>query len=268
MSSFFFEQFSHIQKFLVILVCLTVFWRLEHDIPLFRFKYRKWSHAWTNFVFLGCAMGVNVLFAFATVGIFSWIAAHRFGLLYLIELPRWIDLIVAVMLFDFISQYVAHFLLHKVELLWRLHVVHHGDTYVDVTTGTRHHPADYIVRELFALAAMLFIGAQPSHYLAYRVASIIFTYFTHANILIPEQIDRAFHYIFVTPKMHKFHHHFERPWTDRNYGNIFSFWDRFFGTLVYGNVEQVQYGLDILDDANSNDLMYQLKLPLILKNDG
>ena len=61
--------------------------------------------------------------------------------------------------------------------------------------------------------------------------------------------------------MHKFHHHFERPWTDTNFGNIFSFWDRMFGTMVYDDPKQVQFGLDVLDDSRDQDIMYQLKVP-------
>ena len=55
--------------------------------------------------------------------------------------------------------------------------------------------------------------------------------------------------------------HFERPWTDTNYGNIFSIWDRIFGTLVYEKPTDVRYGLDVLDDLTDENLLYQLKIP-------
>ncbi len=61
--------------------------------------------------------------------------------------------------------------------------------------------------------------------------------------------------------MHKFHHHFERPWTDRNYGGIFSLWDRLFGTFVYGDPRSVRYGLDVTDTRRDEDVLYQLGLP-------
>jgi sterol desaturase/sphingolipid hydroxylase (fatty acid hydroxylase superfamily) len=61
--------------------------------------------------------------------------------------------------------------------------------------------------------------------------------------------------------MHKFHHHFERPWTDTNYGNIFSIWDRAFGTFVYDDPRKVVYGLDVLDDSKDESLAYQFKVP-------
>ena len=61
--------------------------------------------------------------------------------------------------------------------------------------------------------------------------------------------------------MHKVHHHFELPYTDSNYGNIFSVWDRLFGTFNHTPVEQLRYGLDVLDDTTDEKLAYQLGVP-------
>lgn len=61
--------------------------------------------------------------------------------------------------------------------------------------------------------------------------------------------------------MHKFHHHYVRPWTDTNYGNIFSLWDRIFGTFVYDDPHKIIYGLDVADSSKSDDLRYQLNVP-------
>ena len=58
-----------------------------------------------------------------------------------------------------------------------------------------------------------------------------------------------------------FHHLNERPWTDSNYGNIFSVWDRLFGTLVQGNLQDIRYEVDLLPDERDEDLAYQLILP-------
>ena len=145
------------------------------------------------------------------------------------------ELLVAIVVFDLIAQYGVHWCLHNIKPLWRLHMVHHSDTHVDVTTGTRHHPIDFVVRELFALVAVLVVGAPLTFYLFYRILTIFFTYMTHANVELPENVDRAISWVFVSPNMHKFHHHFEVPWTDRNYGNMLSIWDRIFGTFTYGN---------------------------------
>jgi len=52
-------------------------------------------------------------------------------------------------------------------------------------------------------------------------------------------------FIFVTPHFHKVHHHYVLPYTDMNYGNIFSFWDHLFGTAVYEkDLDSLVYGID------------------------
>ena len=50
-------------------------------------------------------------------------------------------------------------------------------------------------------------------------------------------------YIIVTPNFHKIHHHYLQPHTDSNYGNIFSIWDRLFGTYRTFNREKLVYGV-------------------------
>jgi sterol desaturase/sphingolipid hydroxylase (fatty acid hydroxylase superfamily) len=117
------------------------------------------------------------------------------------------------------------------------------------------------MREVFALIAVVITGAPPAFYFFYRICTVFFTYFTHANISISPGLDKALSLVFITPNMHKFHHHFERPWTDRNYGNIFSVWDRLFGTFVYADTSKIKYGLDVLDPALDENIRYQMQIP-------
>jgi len=103
----------------------------------------------------------------------------------------------------------------------------------------------------------------------YRLATIFFTYFTHSNISLPNQLDRGLSWVFITPNIHKFHHHYQQPWTDSNYGNIFSFWDRLFNTLVYDDIQKVEFGLDqlkgIKHEKPANQFWYLLRLPFANK---
>ena len=257
----FFAELPNHYKLLWVLICLSISWLLEFAVPLVQLNYKKWRHAGINLIFFSTSLIINVLFGIATVGIFLWTNQNEFGLFYLVDFPVWVELLLAVMILDFIAQYVAHYLLHRVAWMWKFHLVHHSDTAVDATTGTRHHPGDYFIRELFALATILITGMPVAFYIIYRISSILFTYFSHANIGLPVWLDKIFSVIFITPNMHKFHHHFERPWTDSNFGNIFSFWDRIFGTLVYDDPKKVQYGVDVVDPSKSEDLIYQFKLP-------
>jgi len=257
----FFVELSSLQKLTWIIVCMSIFWILEGVYPLAVHNYKKWAHAKVNLVLLGTTIIINFLFGLMAAGVFIWAEQNSFGLLYMINLPLWAELLFAILLLDFIAQYVVHYLLHKVSFMWKFHMVHHSDTKVDVTTGTRHHPGDYFFREIFALIAILIGGIPFGFYMVYRILTILFTYLSHSNLSMPSGLDRVMSFIFITPNMHKFHHHFERPWTDSNFGNIFSLWDRMMGTFVYEDPKKVIYGLDVLEDSKSDDLGYQLKVP-------
>lgn len=257
----FFETMPSWQKLAWIFVCLAFTWLLEFGTPLAIFNYNKWRHAGKNLIFLSTSLLINIIFGLATAGVFIWAKGYGFGLLYLVDWPFWVELLVATMALDFVAQWVAHYLLHRVKWMWKLHLVHHSDTKVDATTGTRHHPGDYLVRELFSLATVLVFGIPLAFYVFYRIVTIFTTYITHANISVPVWVDKTFGLIFITPNMHKFHHHFERPWTDTNFGNIFSIWDRLFGTLVIDDPKRIRYGVDVLEDAKDEDVVYQFGIP-------
>ena len=257
----FFEKMPTWQKLAWLSLVLGFFWILEGYYALVKFRYNKWKHAKTNFMLLGFVMLINLIFGLLTGGGFFWLSDTKFGLLQMIDFPVWVELILALMVLDLIAQYFVHFLLHKVKWMWRLHLIHHTDTHVDATTGTRHHPFDFMIRESFALIAVIIMGMPVAFYLFYRILSVFFTYFTHANLSLPKIVDKTLSYVFVTPNMHKFHHHYQLPWTDSNYGNMLSIWDRIFGTFVYGDIKNIRYGVDIVEDKHADNIGYQLRIP-------
>jgi sterol desaturase/sphingolipid hydroxylase (fatty acid hydroxylase superfamily) len=257
----FFEQMPAWERLAWVVTCLLLSWLLEAGMPLFRLQYRKWRHAMVNLALLGLVVIINLVMGLLVVWSLHQGREAGFGLFFWVDWSPWVQLILTVLLLDFMAQYFAHYLLHRVKWMWRLHMVHHSDTKVDATTGTRHHPGDFLIRELFSLGVVLVLGAPIAFYLFYRFLTIFFTYFTHANIDLPLWLDKSLSLVFVTPHMHKFHHHFERPWTDTNFGNVFSIWDRLFGTFVYDDPRKIVYGLDVLDPATDEDLAYQLRMP-------
>jgi len=147
----FFANLTSLQKLIWIISMMTVFWLFEGAYPLRKFDYKKWEHAKPNLILLATTILINVLFGLVTVGIFNWLDESKFGLLNMVEFPVWVEMILAIMILDFLAQYVVHYLLHKVKFMWRFHMVHHSDTNVDVTSGTRHHPIDFMMMELVGI---------------------------------------------------------------------------------------------------------------------
>jgi len=257
----FFEHAERWQLFAWIAMWMVLFGLLENILPVFTHKYNRLKHAGVNLSFLLTTAVVNLVVGLITAGVYVFIQEHQFGLIYWLNWPLWAELLVCILILDFIGMYCSHYLLHKYKWLWKFHMVHHSDRHVDVTTGTRHHPGDWFIRETFALVAVIITGAPLAFYIFFRFCNVVFTYLTHANINMPAWLEKPLSWIFVTPNVHKFHHHFERPWTDTNFGNIFSVWDRIFGTFVYDDVHKIRYGLDVLEDKPDEDIIYQMKLP-------
>jgi sterol desaturase/sphingolipid hydroxylase (fatty acid hydroxylase superfamily) len=132
---------------------------------------------------------------------------------------------------------------------------------VDTTTANRHHPGESVFRAVFALLGVIVLGAPMWLVMLYQSLSVVLTQFNHANIKLPLWLDKGLSWFLVSPNMHKVHHHYMRPQTDTNYGNIFSVWDRLFGTYDATPVDNLRYGLDVLDDSNDEKIGYQLGLP-------
>ncbi|PQJ14127.1 sterol desaturase family protein [Nonlabens tegetincola] len=257
----FFETLPIYYKLVWLIGLITLFWILEGYYSFLKSPYDKWKHAQTNLALLSFTMIINVAFGLLTAGVFIFLEQNSLGVLNYVSLPIWLELGISLLVLDLVAQYGIHFLLHKSSVLWRLHTVHHSDTFLDVTSGTRHHPLDFMLREFAALIAVVITGMPIGFYLIYRIITVFFTYWSHANISLPKKLDKTLSYLIVTPVMHKFHHHDSMPITDTNFGNILSIWDHIFGTYYYGDSQNINYGLDIVDSKRSNDLKYQLGLP-------
>ena len=242
------NYFGHIpssQRSLILGGGLLLFWMLEGVVPLVRFR-RSWGrHAGLNLFFTLTTIIVNFAFASLIIRTADYCTEHHFGLLYLVPLPFWLFTLAGLMILDLIGAWFIHWMHHKVKGLWQLHLVHHSDSWVDTTTANRHHPGESFFRAAFTLIAVAVAGAPAWLVLLYQSLSVLLSQFNHANISLPKWLDRALASIIVSPDMHKVHHHHRRPLTDTNYGNIFSFWDRLFGT--YASVKDtgsLHYGID------------------------
>lgn len=259
----YFENVPAIFRVTLLIGGLVFFWILEGALPLFSFNYKKIRHAGLNLFFTLCSMIVGFGLAGTLLWASDFTSTREFGLLYLIEMPLWAKVILGVLLMDLIGAYFIHLIEHKVKRMWKFHLVHHSDTTVDVTTGLRHHPGEMVFRILFTILAVIIIGAPMGIIMLYQSLSVLFAHVTHANIKMPKLVDRTLSYIFVTPLMHKVHHHYTQPLTDTNYGNIFSIWDRLFGTFAQVNeASSLTYGIDThLKPGENGDIGNLLAIP-------
>jgi len=242
---------------------IALFWMIESAVPLFQFKYNKWRHAGINFFFTFTTILINFVMAFLLLKTSDWTIAHRFGILqWLPEIPTWLYAIVGMLLLDFWGAYVVHWAQHKFKWMWLFHLVHHTDTHVDTTSANRHHPGESIFRFVFTCFGTLVAGAPMWLVMLYQSCSVLLSQFNHANISLPKSLDNILSHLIITPDMHKVHHHYVMPYTDSNYGNIFSIWDRIFGTYKTLDNSQIVFGIDThLDPKENDELGNLLKIP-------
>ena len=255
----YFEKIPSLHRSLLLVGGISFFWFLEGLFPLFEFNYKKWRHALPNFFFTMTTILINLSMAFLLLRTSDWSVKNNFGLLqWITDLPLWAEVILGVILLDFVGAYLPHYTEHKIKPLWMIHLVHHSDPNVDTTTANRHHPLESIVRFFFTLLGVFALGTSIGIIMLYQALSVVSTQFNHANIKLPKKVDQWISYFLVSPDMHKIHHHYRLPYTDTNYGNIFSIWDRLLGTFSYYDREKIIYGVDVLPDEKKNTRIISL----------
>jgi sterol desaturase/sphingolipid hydroxylase (fatty acid hydroxylase superfamily) len=246
----YFSQIPSAHRSLFLIGGITLFWIIEGIIPLASLKYNKWKHGGLNLFFTFTTIVINFGFAGLIVKASDWAVDNHIGLLNLVELPTWLYLIVGLLVLDLVGAYFIHWLEHRVKWMWRFHLVHHSDTYI-------------VFRAVFTTIGVVLMGAPMWLVMLYQTMSALLSQFNHADISLPKWLDKSMSWIIVSPDMHKVHHHYMLPLTDTNFGNIFSIWDRLFGTFAYvEDAKTLVYGIDTHMKAEENNKMGSLlKMP-------
>jgi len=161
-----------------------------------------------------------------------------------------------------VGAWLVHWVEHHVKWMWQFHLIHHTDQHIDATSANRHHPGESVIRFVFTTLGVLLFGAPLWLVFLYQSMSVVLTQFNHSNVKMPDWLDNALVWVICTPNMHRVHHHYRQPYSDTNYGNIFSFWDRIMGTYVKVDNRKLVYGVDTyMDKKESSDIMNLLKIP-------
>jgi sterol desaturase/sphingolipid hydroxylase (fatty acid hydroxylase superfamily) len=244
-----------------ILGAMALLALVEGVIPLHvRGRWHR-AHLGPNLGLTFITFGTNAFFSAGLMALMLWERQQDMGLLRALGFGSLMGDCVAVLLLDF-SIYVAHVAMHKVPALWRVHRVHHADPVVDVTTTIRQHPLEGVIRYAFMAAFAAVLGVSLHAFVIYRLASALIGLLEHANIRLAPGLDRALAWITTSPNMHKIHHSRLPHETDSNYGNIFSWFDRAFGTFrASERGESVECGLEGYDETKVQTLHGLLSMP-------
>jgi len=259
----FLDHNSQTVELIIFASVLFLCWNIE-NLTALTLNYKKWKHAFINARFILTNLPNALLFSILFAKTMQWTMHHHFGIIYSFHpfVHPVISFICSFLLLDF-GEYIYHVLMHKSKSLWIFHMVHHSDRIVDISTTLREHPGENFVRLAFTLLWVFLTGTVFWVLVLRQIIQIFSTSIAHINYRLPQKLDRLLGFVFITPGLHQVHHHYQNPYTDSNYGDVLSIWDRIFGTLRRMPSEDLVFGIDtyMRDKEEENNFISIFKIP-------
>lgn len=224
-----YEQAIRLACFLGVFSVMAV---LELVAPMRILRASKGSRWLANCgIVLVDTMLVRVVFPAAAVGASLTAQGGSWGLLNQFSMPIGLEWLVALVALD-LAVYLQHVMFHAVPILWRLHMVHHADIDIDVTTGLRFHPIEIVVSMGYKIAVIAALGPAPGAVVVFEVILNATSMFNHSNVRLPLPMDTMLRLFVVTPDMHRVHHSVDYSESNSNFGFNLPWWDWLFGTYM------------------------------------
>jgi sterol desaturase/sphingolipid hydroxylase (fatty acid hydroxylase superfamily) len=191
----------------------------------------------------------------------QWTSIRHFGFASALGLPAAAEFALTFVLLD-LTFYYWHVANHRIGFLWRIHVAHHIDPDLDVTTAFRFHFAEIALSAGFRVMQIALIGPLAATYALYEIFFQAGTLFHHSNVRMPMRFERLINFAIVTPRMHGIHHSQERAETNSNFGVVFTWWDWAHRTLRLDVAqERIVIGIPGYAAPGDNRLVRLLALP-------
>lgn len=213
---------------LVWVIEIVMPWRKEQAI----IRHNFWQDAfymYFNFFIFSIIIG-GVYQVLNRIFNRTGIEADSLTLFDISQWPLLIQLLLFFVLLDFL-QWFTHRCLHRFDILWRFHQLHHGTKQMGFAAHLRYHWMENILyKPLKTLGVMLLGGFEPEHAYIVHFISIIIGHLNHANIRLSYG---PLKYLFNNPVMHLYHHAYTLPSEHRygvNFGISLSLWDYLFKT--------------------------------------
>lgn len=206
-------------------------WAISVVFPFRRLESRP--EIWWDVVGVGAtilfASAATLLLSAATGWLYDNAAFARWHAI--VARWHWLPTVAVYVLLADCGAYWAHRALHG-RMLWAQHAWHHSPKYLYWASGLRGSFLDTLTLFLPYTLAYLVLP-QPETGIAAVLVLILDSanqHYIHSNIRLPfaRQLER----IFVTPRYHFVHHSARREFGNSNYGFVFTFWDRLFGTYT------------------------------------
>jgi sterol desaturase/sphingolipid hydroxylase (fatty acid hydroxylase superfamily) len=258
----FFTTHEDLTQIILYATVITSLWLAEVLISADGLR-SKFRHSSVNLMFIFTALPVQLTLTTFIIVVLKWDHFHNWGLLNLMHFRTHgiMYYIVAFVLMD-LCEYTYHVIMHKIDALWRFHLVHHSDLKVDVSTTTREHPVETFVRTSFLTLWVFLLGPVIGVLIIRQIFQTFANIIAHTEFRLPNRVNKIVGLIFITPNLHHVHHHYRLPYTDCNYGDVLSIWDRLFGTFEELDREDTHFGIDThMDEEVNGKFLNVVKIP-------
>jgi len=245
---------------LAAIALLALLFTIESFVPHLTHVANRARHTRRNAVIMVIAIAVNVACGAWLVWWIGQMEAQQFGLMrWLGVAPAW-NAVLGVLLID-ATDYPFHILTHRVPLLWRYHRVHHSDHELDSTSAIRFHPLEVLVLTAWQTMTLALLGVGFAGFAIFNALLVILVVIQHANLRFPEWFESTVGAVFVTARWHRVHHSDDRHYTDAHYADVFTFWDRMFGTARRVDERTLSWGLKEFRDDRHHTVWGILTMP-------
>ncbi len=176
----------------------------------------------------------------------SWLqfcAEHMSGLFMFGNVPYWLRFAFSFLFLDIVI-YFWHRINHVYYPLWKLHEFHHEEKELNIFSTFHFHPKEVIISTAWRLILLPLMGILPESLIIYEAIFFTVILFHHSNFKMAYPWDKIAGAIIVTPGLHHIHHSVIKQESNSNYGSVFSFWDRLFGTVTAYKKQRIVYGVD------------------------
>lgn len=254
------EFLGNIQPLLLLFMFILMY-SVENIFPYLKKPEKYGQHYKRNYATSAISFVINALMGSIVVMVIVVANERHWGLLNLVKMPEYAKIIIGMLLFDF-GSYLTHNLQHKVPFLWRFHRVHHSDFHLNSSSSLRFHPVDVVVSQcIYQSIGAAVIGMPIAAFVIYGTIAIPLLIMQHSNVRFPDWFERVVSILIATPGWHKIHHASEQKLTDSHYGDVFTLWDRLFGTWGHTKPHDIDYGLIEFKRNEQHKVWYLLKSP-------
>ncbi|MCB0509762.1 MAG: sterol desaturase family protein [Bacteroidetes bacterium] len=150
------------------------------------------------------------------------------------------SLIFYLLVADFF-KYWFHRLSHQIEFIWQIHLFHHASTDFVILSGQRIHPIEHILNRIFVSLPLIALGIRVDMYLSVLILLLFVEKLQHS--MINWDYGWIGRHIIYSPLGHRIHHSKHEEHWDKNFGDLFVFWDKLFGTYYQGDKLDIEIGL-------------------------